>query len=92
MPAKLRCLPTRFSCVTEGGLFYYDLEDNSVNKFGDAIELSDFGVSTIAYSEANNVLVIAYSNSNIDLLFDDGEVVNLSDIKRKNYCRKQGDQ
>ncbi|WP_321348028.1 two-component regulator propeller domain-containing protein [uncultured Draconibacterium sp.] len=81
--SKIAVSPDKVFCVTEGGLFYYDLEDNSVNKFGDVIELSDFGVSTIAYNEANQVLVIAYSNSNIDLLYDDGEVVNLSDIKRK---------
>ncbi len=81
--SKVAVSAEKIYCVTEGGLFYYDLEDNSVNKFGDGIELSDFGVSTIAYSEDNSVLVIAYSNSNIDLLFDDGEVVNLSDIKRK---------
>ncbi|HYQ57828.1 MAG TPA: hypothetical protein VEP89_10840, partial [Draconibacterium sp.] len=73
-------------CVAEGGLFYYDLEDNTVNKFGDAIQLSDFDVETIAYSEAMNILVIAYANSNIDLLFDDGHVVNLSDIKRKSVA------
>nr|WP_319572554.1 two-component regulator propeller domain-containing protein [uncultured Draconibacterium sp.] len=81
--SKIAVSSDKVFCVTEGGLFYYDLEDNSVNKLGDATQLSDFGVSTIAYSEQNKVLVIAYSNSNIDLLYDDGEVVNLSDIKRK---------
>lgn len=81
--SKIAVSPGKVYCVTEGGLFYYDLEDNSVNKFGDGIQLSDFGVKTIAYSEANEVLVIAYANSNIDLLYDDGQIFNLSDIKRK---------
>ncbi|WP_347839203.1 two-component regulator propeller domain-containing protein [uncultured Draconibacterium sp.] len=81
--SKIAVSPNKVYCVTDGGLFYYDLEDNSVNKFGDAVELSDFGVKTIAYSNDNQVLVIAYTNSNIDLLFNDGHVVNLSDIKRK---------
>ncbi|QIA06393.1 type IX secretion system anionic LPS delivery protein PorZ [Draconibacterium halophilum] len=81
--SKIAVSPNKVYCLTEGGLFYYDLEDNSVNKFGDAIQLSDFGVKTIAYNDQNEVLVIAYENSNIDLLYDNGEVVNLSDIKRK---------
>ncbi len=81
--SKIAVASDKVYCVTEGGIFYYNLEDNTVNKLGDAVELSDFGISTIAYSEENQVLVIAYSNTNIDLLFDNGVVVNLSDIKRK---------
>ena len=69
-------------CVTEGGLFSYDREDNSINKFSALNGLSDFGISSIAYSEANQVLVIAYENSNIDLVRESG-IINLPDIKRK---------
>jgi sugar lactone lactonase YvrE len=70
-------------CATEGGVFYYNLNDNSVNKLKSFVALSDFGVQTIAYSLQDDVLVIAYENSNIDLVYDDGTVINLSDIKRK---------
>jgi hypothetical protein len=70
-------------CVTEGGLFYYDFQDNSISKISGKVPLSDFGIKTIAYSIENNVLVVAYKNSNIDLIYDDGSVINLSDIKRK---------
>lgn len=70
-------------CVTEGGLFYYSLQDNSVNKFSGVISLSDFGIKTIAFSKQNNVLIVAYKNSNIDLVYESGVVINLSDIKRK---------
>jgi len=66
-------------CATDGGLFYFDTSDNSLNKI---TNLSDFGIQTIAYSSENNLLLVAYSNSNIDIL-KDGEVINLSDIKRK---------
>lgn len=66
-------------CATEGGLFYFDTEDNSLNKI---TNLSDFGIQTIAYSSENNLLLVAYSNSNIDIL-KDRDVINLSDIKRK---------
>ncbi len=66
-------------CATEGGLFYFDTEDNSVNKVSN---LSDFGIETMAYSRDNDLLVLAYSNSNIDIIRG-GNVQNLSDIKRK---------
>ncbi len=69
-------------CATEGGLFFYDLQDNSIGKFSGFNELSDFGINTIAYHTQKNVLVVAYKNSNIDLVYEN-RVVNLSDIKRK---------
>ena len=79
---KIALSPTKVFCATTGGLMYYDLEDNSVNKFSTIAELSDFGIKTIAYSEENNVLVIAYNNCNIDLIYGT-QVFNLTDIKRK---------
>lgn len=79
---KIAISSDKVFCASEGGLFYFDLQDNSLNKFSDLIELSDFGVETIAYSEENKVLVVAYQNSNVDLVYEN-RVVNLSDIKRK---------
>jgi hypothetical protein len=79
---KIAISQDKVFCVTEGGLFYYDLDDNSINKITSANGLSDFGIKTIAWNEEKKVLVIAYSNSNVDLIFGSG-VFNLSDIKRK---------
>ncbi|MBK6283293.1 MAG: T9SS type A sorting domain-containing protein [Draconibacterium sp.] len=79
---KIAVSPDKVYCATTGGLFFYDLQDNSANKVADYLQLSDFGIKTIAYSETNDILVIAYNNSNIDLITN-GRVVNLSDIKRK---------
>lgn len=79
---KVALSPDKVFCATKGGLMYYDLEDNSINRFDVIADLSDFGINTIAYYENKNVLVIAYTNSNIDLVYDN-LVVNISDIKRK---------
>lgn len=79
---KIAVANDKIYCATEGGLLFYDLQDNSVNKFSGLNELSEFGIKTLAYSNENNVLVIAYDNSNLDLVFESG-VINLSDIKRK---------
>jgi hypothetical protein len=70
-------------CVTDGGgLFSYDKTDNSVQKMSEITGLSDVGVQRVAYSKDNSMLLIAYQNSNIDLLAG-GTIYNLSDIKRK---------
>ncbi|SHF41165.1 Por secretion system C-terminal sorting domain-containing protein [Mariniphaga anaerophila] len=84
---KIAVSPTKVYCATTGGLMYYDLEDNSVNRFSGAMQLSDFGIKTIAYNNENNVLVIAYNNCNIDLVYNN-KVQNLPDIKRKQIAGK----
>ncbi len=72
----------RIYCATEGGLFYYNLEDNSTNKFSGVNSLSDIGINTISYNSIQNLLLVAYKNSNIDLIYE-SQIINLSDIKRK---------
>ena len=71
-------------CATDDGLFAYHKDDNSLQRFSKLSGLNDFGVATIEYSMDYKTLIIAYTNSNIDLVKDDGGVFNLSDIKRKN--------
>lgn len=68
--------------ATPYSLFYYDQSDNSLNRLNKINGLSDVGISQIAYLEELNTLVVAYTNANIDLIRD-GEITNLSDIKRK---------
>jgi ligand-binding sensor domain-containing protein len=79
---KIAVAGSKIYCATEGGLFYYDRDDNSIQKFSGVNGLTDFGIQTIAWNESSQVLVVAYKNSNIDLVSESG-VVNLSDIKRK---------
>jgi len=63
------------------GLFYYDTEDQTVNKLTKIEGLTDVGVSTIAFDDKTGYLAVAYTNSNLDLVRDD-RTYNLSDIKR----------
>ena len=62
-----------------GGLFLYDPAYGTLDRMNKTTGLNDAGVASIAYG--NGTLVIAYNNSNIDLVTD-GRVYNLSDIKR----------
>jgi len=68
--------------ATPYSLFYYDKTDNSLNRLNKVNGLSDVGISQIAYLPELKTLVIAYTNTNIDLI-KNGEIINLSDIKRK---------
>ena len=69
-------------CVTNGGLFYINKEDNTVNRMSKATGLSEVGVKQVAYSKELEITVITYDNCNIDLI-KNNQIINISDIKRK---------
>ena len=69
-------------CVTTGGIFTYNKSDNSLYKLTGINGLSDVGIQTAGYGEDADVVIVAYNNSNLDLIYND-EIFNLSSIKRK---------
>ena len=72
---------SRIYCATPYSIFYYDKEDNSIQRINKINGLSDIGISTMNYNETYKTLVIAYSNANIDLI-KNNTILNISDIKR----------
>lgn len=68
--------------ATPYDLFYYDKSDNSLQLLNKVNGLNDIGVSKICYNDTYKTLMVAYSNTNIDLIKPDG-IVNISDIKNK---------
>ena len=74
----------RIYSATPYSLIYFDKTDNSLNRQNKVTPsgLSDIGVSSIAYCSPLNALVVAYSNTNIDLV-KGPDVINIPDIKRK---------
>jgi streptogramin lyase len=69
-------------CATPYSVFYYNKEDYSVQRLTKVNGLTDIGISTIKYNAENQTLVVAYTNTNIDLL-KGSVIINISDIKRK---------
>lgn len=65
-------------------LFTYDKEDNSIQIMNKIHGLSDIGISKIRLNESLDLLMVAYTNANIDLIDRGGNVYNMSDIKDKN--------
>lgn len=77
-------LGNKVYAATPYELFTYDKDDNSLQILNKINCLSDIGISTIRRNEKLNVLVVAYTNANIDLIDEQGDVYNMSDIKDKN--------
>jgi streptogramin lyase len=68
-------------CATKYAVFSYNTDDNSIERFTKVNKLSDIGVSCIKFHKNLNVLVVCYTNGNIDLV-ESNAVINISDIKR----------
>lgn len=61
-----------------GGLFSYDKTSHEQEAYGD--RLNGRTVSLLRYNADRGFLFIGYADSNIDLLFDDGRVLNMPQI------------
>lgn len=68
--------------VSEGSLFSINKDDGEINTYSKIGGLNDISIAKIKYSESLRLLVIAYTNGNIDLLSESG-ITNISDIKNK---------
>ena len=75
--------------LMNGNLLSYDTEDGEVRTYDMLNTLNDVGISHIAYSKEAGKLIIVYSNSNIDLLDEEGSVQNLSSLRDKRILGKE---
>ena len=69
-------------CATPYSLFSLKKSDKTIERLNKITGLSDVGISAISYSAEYKTLIIAYTNTNIDLI-KNGSIINISDIKRK---------
>lgn len=65
------------------GLSTYNISDNEINKLTKINGLSDVGVTLLRKNDYNDNLLVIYSNTNIDVIKPNGDIINISDIKRK---------
>ena len=70
-------------CSTPYSMFYFDRDDNTIHRLSKVNGLSDLGVSDISLNTDQKIMVVSYSNTNVDLIFDDLSIINIPDIKRK---------
>lgn len=74
--------PSSVYCATEDGFFRYIKAENTLQTLSRTDGFSDVNVSTLRYDSASATLVVAYENTNLDLLTD-GKVHNLTELLRK---------
>lgn len=65
------------------GLAKYYVTDGYIEKYTKINGLSDVGVQLLRKNNHNDVLLVVYKNTNIDVIKPDGSLINISDIKRK---------
>lgn len=81
---KVVVADSRTYYLSQSGIFYLNHSDNELVSLSKSDGLSELEFSTMAYNASTKKLVVAYANSNIDIITSDNKVVQLSDIKRKN--------
>jgi len=69
-------------------IIVYNKEFAELKKISRINGLTETGISTIGWSEENGTLIIAYSNSNVDLLINN-RIYNIPDIYRKYISGKK---
>ena len=69
-------------CATPYSLFTVDLTDNSIERLSKITGLTETGLSAISYDELTHKLFIAYSNSDIDIVYRN-DIFNIPDLKRE---------
>lgn len=69
--------------LASDNLYSYNTDDSSVQTYDKVATLSDCQISHIAWCQDARRLIIIYTNSNIDLLEEDGNVINIPSYYNK---------
>ena len=69
--------------ATPYGIFYFNTNDNSINRLSKVNGLSDMGINIMRYSPSKDVMFVGYTNTNIDVIDSQGNVTNIPDIYNK---------
>jgi ligand-binding sensor domain-containing protein len=68
--------------ATENGLFFYDKRENSIRRKTTIQGLSSVRLTASSYDPSTQIQVVGYENGNIDLILQNGRVINIPDIFR----------
>ena len=69
--------------LNSGNLFQFDKATSTLIALNKQNMLSDYIISQIYYDWEYNLLFIAYTNSNIDIIDGNGKVTNINSVKNK---------
>ncbi|HEX2936486.1 MAG TPA: T9SS type A sorting domain-containing protein [Bacteroidales bacterium] len=79
---KVVKVKSKLFCATEQNIFSYNTADNSFEKLSTITGLFDMGIATMEYTEEKDILLVAYTNGNIDII-KNNQIINIADLKSK---------
>lgn len=79
--SKMIETPQKLYYISEGSLYSYDKETDESFSYNSINKLNDNNITDIYYNKTNKYLFVAYESGNIDLLYDDGSLINMPDVK-----------
>ncbi len=71
----------RIYVLSDGALYFYSPNDESLFLIDKTGGLSDTGIAQMAYCKSQKAIILVYKNGNIDLLYSDDTVYNMTDLK-----------
>lgn len=71
---------TKVYSLVDGWLYCYDKENQETINVSESGDLNGVEISNIYYNYEKQRLFVVYSNSNIDIIHENGDVVNIPDI------------
>lgn len=74
--------------LSDGSLYSYSLEDKSIDTYDKTNYLSDNGIGSIGFCKSEKAIVIGYKNGNIDILYEDNSVYNITDFYNSSVTDK----
>ena len=72
--------PHKVYYVADNNLFHYDKDIDETYGYTIRNGLSDVMVKNIYHNDAAGFLMVVYGNGNIDIIYPDGDIVNMGDI------------
>lgn len=70
--------------VSDGSLYSYDKTNSEVRYYQPGKHISSPGIKFLKYNVDARYLMCVYTDNNIDIIYQDGRLVNLSEIKNSN--------
>lgn len=75
---------SKIYAASDNAIFSYDLDTNEISEISTINGLSGDDISTIAYYDLNNLLIVGYETGLIEIAFEDNsEVISVIDIVNK---------
>ncbi|GAA5041916.1 hypothetical protein GCM10011506_43940 [Marivirga lumbricoides] len=78
---KVAELGSKIFCATEGGLFYFDTEDGSINTLSITSGLNGIEISTLQSTSEKDFLFIGYKDGTLDIINKTLEINSFAVIK-----------